>query len=424
MNLGECRVPSPLPLNDDPHDPVGNFTPDQARIRYRIEEDGVTDAPDLWFEKAGPRSRLFFDPAQVTAAIVTCGGLCPGLNNVIRSAYRELSNYGVRRVLGIRYGYRGLDAASGLEPCLLNDALVDNIHREGGTILGSSRGGPTTAAQVDWLQKRHVNVLLTIGGDGTQRGSRDIAVEARRRGHTLASVGIPKTIDNDIQYVKRTFGFATAVDVARSVLGCAHAEARAYPNGVVVVRVMGRDSGFIAAAATVASQEVNFTLIPEVPFHLDGERGLLANLKRRLHAKGHAVIVVAEGAGQDLLAGGIQAKDASGNILHKDIGLFLRERIAAHFKAEGIEVSIKYIDPSYLVRSVPANSEDAVLCDTFARHAVHAAMAGKTELVIGLWNDFIHVPAALATEARRKVTPDSLLWNQVLSATGQPASMM
>jgi 6-phosphofructokinase 1 len=423
-SLGERRVRSPLPLNLDPHDPVGNFTPDEARIHYRVEERGLTETPDLLFEKAGPRERIYFEPERVTAAIVTCGGLCPGLNNVIRSAYRELCNYGVRNVWGIRYGYQGLNPARGLPPLRLTDELVDNIHRDGGTILGSSRGSQPVPAMVDFLQQRGVNILLTIGGDGTQRGSRDIALEARRRGYPLAAVGVPKTIDNDIQFVRRTFGFTTAVDAARSVLTCAHSEARAYPNGVVVVRLMGRDSGFIAASATLASQEVNFTLIPEVPFRLDGERGLLAALKRRLQAKAHAVLVVAEGAGQDLLAGESRVKDASGNILHKDIGLYLKDQIAACFKAEGIDISLKYIDPSYIIRSVPANSEDAVLCDAYARHAVHAAMAGKTELVVGMWNDFIHVPTGMATASRRRVTPDSLLWNHVLSSTGQPASMV
>jgi 6-phosphofructokinase 1 len=423
-NLGERRVRSPLPLNSDPHDPIGNFTPDEARIRFNVEEHGLTRSPELLFEKAGPREQIFFDPAQVSAAIVTCGGLCPGLNNVIRSAYRELCNYGVRTVWGIRYGYQGMNPDQGLPPLRLNDDLVDDIQRDGGTILGSSRGNQPVPAAVDFLRKQGVNILLTIGGDGTQRGSRDLALEARKQGYPLAVVGIPKTIDNDIQFVRRTFGFATAVDAARDVLTCAHAEARAYPNGVVLVRLMGRDSGFIAAAATLASQEVNFTLIPEVPFRLDGERGLLAVLKRRLQAKGHAVLAVAEGAGQDLLAGEAREKDASGNVLHKDIGLYLRERIAAYFKAEGIGISLKYIDPSYLVRSVPANSEDCVLCDVYARHAVHAAMAGKTEMVVGMWNDFIHVPIAMATASRRRVTPDSLLWNGVLSATGQPARML
>jgi len=299
--------------------------------------------------------------------------------------------------------------------------LVDDIHRDGGTLLGSSRGGQPTGAMVDFLQQKKINLLLTIGGDGTQRGAHDIAVEARQRGYPLAVVGIPKTIDNDIQYTKRTFGFASAVDQARQVLACAHAEARAYPNGVALVKLMGRDSGFIAAAATLASQEVNYTLIPEVPFQLEGEHGLLANLEQRLARKGHALLAVAEGAGQELLKTGPAEKDASGNVLHQDIGFFLRDRIKDHFKRRHIELNLKYIDPSYIIRSVAANSEDAVLCDMYARHAVHAALAGKTDLLIGFWHDFIHVPIAMATERRQKVSPDGLLWNSVLSATGQPA---
>jgi len=421
--LGAAAHPSPLPLNRTSGDAIGNFTRADTRIRFDLEirSDAATDT--LSFEKAGPRARLFFNPAGVKAAIVTCGGLCPGLNNVIRSAYRQLCNYGVPEVWGIRYGYRGLNPAAGLEPLRITDDLVDDIHRDGGTLLGSSRGSQPIDAMVDFLRRRGLNVLLTVGGDGTQRGAHELAEEARRQGYPLAVVGIPKTIDNDIQYTMRTFGFASAVDQARDVLACAHAEARAYPNGVALVRLMGRDSGFIAAAATLASQEVNFTLIPEVPFALDGQRGFLACLERRLAVKGHALIAVAEGAGQDLLRDGAGERDASGNVLHQDIGLFLRDRILAHFKARQIELNLKYIDPSYLIRSVPANSEDAVLCDMYARHAVHAALAGKTDLVIGYWNDFIHVPIAMATEQRRKVSPDSLLWNSVLSATGQPACM-
>ena len=422
-SLGPCGIPSPLPLNSTAGDPIGNFVPAGSGIRFDVETDGLTAQPALIFEKAGPRERLFFDPARTRAAIVTCGGLCPGLNNVIRSAYRQLCNYGVPEVRGIRYGYRGLNAASGLDPVRLTDDLVDDIHRDGGTLLGSSRGGQPTGAMVDFLQQQQINLLLTIGGDGTQRGAHDIAVEAQRRGYPLAVVGIPKTIDNDIQFTKRTFGFASAVDQARQVLACAHAEARAYPNGVALVKLMGRDSGFIAAAATLASQEVNFTLIPEVPFQLDGEQGLMAGLEQRLARKGHALIAVAEGAGQDLLNAGETEKDASGNVLHQDIGFFLRDRIKDHFKRKQIELNLKYIDPSYIIRSVAANSEDAVMCDMYARHAVHAALAGKTDMVIGFWHDFIHVPIALATAQRQKVSPDGLLWNSVLSATGQPARM-
>ncbi len=421
--LGKGAIRSPLPLDTEPGNLIGTFTDDATRVRYNVEVDGHEDRPELLFEKAGPRETIYYDPAETKVAIMTCGGVCPGLNNVIRSAYRELSNYGVREVLGIRYGHQGLNPAVGLEPLRLTDELVNTIHQHGGTLLGSSRGSQPLPVMVDTLKKWGVQVLLTVGGDGTQRGARDIGAEARKQGYPLSVVGVPKTIDNDIQFVRRTFGFTTAADKAREVLTCAHVEARAYPNGVVIVRLMGRDSGFIAAAAALASQEANFVLVPEVPFKLEGENGLFNALKRRLERKDHAVIAVAEGAGQDLLAALPRQTDASGNVLHHDIGLHLRDQIAAHFKEQKIGISLKYIDPSYIIRSVPANSEDAVLCDQFARHAVHAAMAGKTDLVIGFWNEFIHVPIALATAQRRKIEPDSLLWSSVLSATGQPAQM-
>lgn len=420
--LGEASVPSPLPLNTCPNDGTGNFVPERARVRYNAEVDADNGEPDLLFEKAGPRERIFFRPSETTAVIVTCGGLCPGLNNVIRSAFHELHHrYGVARVLGIRYGYLGLHPATGPAPVELTPDFVDDIHTQGGTILGSSRGEQPVGAMLETLQRHRVNILLAVGGDGTQRGANEIAAEARRRGLPLAVVGIPKTIDNDILFVARTFGFATAVDRAREVLSAAHCEAKGYLNGIALVRLMGRDSGFIAAAATQASQEVNFTLVPEVPFNLEGPSGFLAALEARLRRRAHAVIVVAEGAGRQHLQAESQHRDASGNLLHEDIGLFLKARITAHFRERKFPVSLKYLDPSYYIRSVPANSEDSMLCDHYARHAVHAAMAGKTGLLIGCKNSFMHVPLAMVAGRRQCISPEGPLWNSVVSTTGQPA---
>ena len=417
--LGDCAIRSPLRLKSLRDDLVGNFVPDATRVRFNVEADST---PELLFEKAGPREMIFFEPALTRAAIMTCGGLCPGLNNVIRSAFHELfHNYGVQEILGIRYGYQGLNSAAGLSPMKLTPEIVEDIHMEGGTILGSSRGNQPLSTMVDFLERNRIHILLCVGGDGTQRGAHAIAEEVRKRGLPIAIVGIPKTIDNDILYVRSTFGFVTAVDRAREVLFCAHSEAHSFPNGIGLVRLMGRDSGFITAMATLASQEVNFTLIPELPFRLDGERGFLKALKGRILNRGHALIAVAEGAGQDLLAGGAEEKDASGNVLHKDIGWFLKDCITDFFKEQGIPINLKYIDPTYLIRSVPANSEDSVLCDQYARNAVHAAMAGKTDMIIGLWHTFMHVPIALATSARQRISSESLLWHNVISATGQSA---
>lgn len=400
------------------------FTPDEAHLLYRADFAHPEDVqPELAFEKAGPREHIFFEPERTTAAIVTCGGLCPGLNNVIRSVYLQLHhNYGVRRVLGIRYGYRGLNPAAGLPPLELTTEFVEPIHKLGGTVLGSSRGPQDPKVMVDLLESQNVDILFTVGGDGTQRGAHEIAIEAKRRGYPLAVVGIPKTIDNDIPYVWESFGYKTALREAREVLDCAHAEAKGVPNGISLVKLMGRHSGSIAAGATLASQEVNFTLIPEIPFALEGEGGFLDCLTRRMQARGHAVIVVAEGAGQEHIPGESPGTDDSGNPKLKDIGEFLRARIAEHFRQLGMPVTLRYFDPSYLIRSVPAGTEDSLLCDRLARNAVHAAMAGKTDVLIGLWyNTFIHVPIPLAISEKKRLSPTSEVWRSVLLATGQPA---
>ncbi len=398
--------------------PLKSHVSDDIRIPERIEAGAD---PGHLFEMAGPRAQLFFDPPKTRAGIVTCGGLCPGLNNVIRSLFLELHHgYGVNEVLGFRGGYQGLDPARGAEPLVLTCDLVDDIHQEGGTMLGTSRGPVDIGVAVDNLVRRGVNILFTIGGDGTQLGGNELFQEARRRGHPLAVVGIPKTVDNDVAFVSRTFGYYTAVEEAAKVLKCAHTEAHSVLNGISLVKLMGRHAGFIAGGATVASQDVNFCLIPEVPFALDGERGFLAALQRRVVDRAHAVIVVAEGAGQDLIEQDAAGRDASGNVKLKDIGLFLRDKIEAHFKAAKIPATLRYFDPNYIIRSVPADAEDSMLCDLFARHAAHAAMAGKTGMVVGILHDrFIHVPIELLTSQVKRIDPDGPAWRAVLAATGQ-----
>jgi 6-phosphofructokinase 1 len=411
-DLGETTYPSPLRF----------FVPDDLLVPAETQwPQGLPPTDMPLFEKAGPRAQLYFDPSRTRAAIVTCGGLCPGLNNVIRSVTRELRrSYGVGSVLGIRGGYRGLDPNRGKPPIELSDELVEDIHREGGTMLGTSRGPVDMKIAVDFLIAQGVNVLFTVGGDGTQRGGKALFEEASARGHALSVVGIPKTIDNDVRFVTRTFGYATAVSEAVRVIQSAHTEARSVDNGVSLVKLMGRHAGFIAAAATVASQDVNFCLVPELPFALDGEDGLLAALERRLQRKAHAVVVVAEGAGQDLLPGGGE-RDASGNLKLLDIGQLLKERLDAHFKARGIEMAMRYFDPSYQIRGCPADTEDALLCDRLARHAVHAALAGKTGLVISYLNgQFVHVPVSEIARGSKRLDLAGELWRAVLSSTLQP----
>lgn len=408
-------------MSTDPSDGVGDFTCDDERIPHDVGFRAGSRPADLAFERAGARQNIYFDPIKTRAAIVTCGGLCPGLNNVIRTLYFELKvNYGIREVLGIRYGYRGLELNSPARPIVLKHEMVESIQHQGGTIIGTSRCVHHAPQSVDFLSREGIDVLYCVGGDGTQRGAHQIAEEVSRRKLPIAIVGIPKTIDNDVKYCDRTFGFFTAVAEAEVVIDRAHTEATSVPNGVGLVKLMGREAGFIAAGATIASGEVNFTLIPEVPFALAGEGGLLAKLERRLAARQHAVIVVAEGAGQDLLSAQEATFDASGNRRLGDIGTFLKEQINYHFRQREIQVDVKYFDPSYYIRSCPASTVDSLLCEEYARNAAHAGMAGKTDLLIGTaHNQFIHVPLAASIGQNRRLSPESDWWTAVMAITRQ-----
>jgi 6-phosphofructokinase 1 len=420
--LGIPRVRSPIQLNTRQSDGTNIFIPNEARVRLAVETGTGSDVPDILFEKAGARKDIFFDPIHTNAAIVTCGGICPGLNNVIRSAVMELYfNYGVKNVWGIRYGYAGLNPKCNYPPVRLTPEIVERIHEKGGTILGSSRGEQPAEAVVDYLCDLKINILLCVGGDGTLRGANDIGEEISRRKLPISVIGIPKTIDNDVMYMSRTFGLATAAEISRTVLSSAHVEATSAYNGIGLVKVMGRDAGFIAAAATLASQDVNFCLIPEVPVVLEGPQGFLENLRKRLAERHHAVIVVAEGAGQDLMHDLPTGKDNSGNKRYGDIGSYLKEQIVGYFKRINVPADVKYIDPSYYIRSVPANVDDAILCDQFARNAVHAGMAGKTKMVISFLNGtFANIPISLAVSKKKHLNADAVFWTSVLASTGQP----
>ncbi|MFY9934228.1 MAG: ATP-dependent 6-phosphofructokinase [Streptosporangiaceae bacterium] len=377
----------------------------------------ASELPSL--EPGGPREYIYFDPARTRVGIVTCGGLCPGLNNVIRGLVLGLAeNYGVTDIVGFRNGYQGLIGDD--EPVRLTPALVADIHNHGGTILGTSRGGQDTGQVVATLARLGISVLFVIGGDGTLRGAQEIADAASSRGVVLSVIGVPKTIDNDVPYIDHSFGFQTAFARAADSIKAAHTEASSTPYGVGLVKLMGRHSGFIACYAALANHDADCVLIPEVPVSLDGPNGFLAWLRRRMRQRGHAVIVVAEGAGQDLTAPAA-GRDASGNIRLADVGALLRERILSDFAAAETPVSLRYVDPGYAIRSVPANAYDAVFCLRLAQAAVHAAMAGRTAMVVGRWHGrFVHLPISLATGSRNQVDPDGDLWMSVLEATGQP----
>jgi 6-phosphofructokinase 1 len=369
---------------------------------------------------AGPRRRIYFDPSKLRCAVVTCGGLCPGLNGIIRSVVLELYyGYGVRNISGIRYGLQGFIPEYGHDVLELTPEVVGDIIRKGGSFLGSSRGPQDMEAIVDCLERMNVGILFMVGGDGTLMAASGISDVISRRGLKISVVGIPKTIDNDIYMVSRSFGFDTAVDLATQSIRAAHNEARGYPNGIGLIKLMGRHSGYIAATAALAQQDVNFVLIPEVDFDIDGPQGLLTSLEQRLSNRSHEVIVVAEGAGQNFFdASGKQ--DPSGNIKLHDIGSFLKERIVAYFKERDTSISLKYIDPSYIIRSLPANSNDHVFCSFLGRNAVHAAMSGKTRFLVGHWNNhFVHIPLVASAGRRKQIDPDGRLWQSVIEATGQ-----
>jgi 6-phosphofructokinase 1 len=415
--LGPARYRSPIASAEHV------FVAEDARVLASV--DGK-EASDLTFEKAGPRREIYFDAPQTRVGIVSCGGLCPGTNSVIRSAVLQLHHaYRVKDVLGFRFGYEGLNAARGVEPMRLTPDLVSNIHLRGGSILGFGRGAQSPAAMLQRLRELEVSALLIIGGDGTLRGGHAIAEEAARIGYTLSVVGVPKTVDNDIPFVDRSFGFDSAVERAVDALQAAHVEATSARRGIGVVKLMGREAGFICAQAALASLDVNYCLIPEVPFELEGPNGLLASLEERLQLREHALIAVAEGCGLTLDPPDAE-RDASGNLRFGsgglDIGPPLCRRIAAYFAEKHQPVTLKYIDPSYMIRSVPANASDNQYCDLLARHAVHAALSGKTDLVIGhLHGSFVHVPLALVAAHRKRVSPDGELWFSVTATTGQPS---
>ncbi len=416
--LGGYRSPSPMR--------GARFTHDNEHVLYHSRLENMkpwiergADPPAM--EAAGPRESIFFDPSRLACGIVTCGGICPGLNDVIRSIVLSLHyHYGVRKVYGFRFGYEGLVPRYGHTPLELTPDQVVRIHEMGGTILGSSRGPQDPAEMVKYLEELGIGILFAIGGDGTLRGAQKIAQEAALRGLPLSVIGIPKTIDNDISYVQTTFGFETAVTEARRAIYTANTEAEAARRSIGLVKLMGRDSGFIAAFSVLVNSNVNFCLVPEVSFTLDG---FLSALEERLARRDHAVVVVAEGAGQELMEK-TGEKDASGNIKFGDIGIFLRDAIKDHFKNAGVEINLKYIDPSYTIRSVPANPHDSAFCLLLGHSAVHAGMSGRTNMVVGFWNhQFTHVPISLAVSQRKKIDPHGMLWSSVLASTGQPKDM-
>ncbi len=428
--LGKCNYDSDFKYSSDPAEAASSFIPEDERVLSITDNSAAiyflkNNMPMPSFEKAGARKKLFFEPGKTISAIVTCGGLCPGLNSVIRGiVMMNYYRYGNQITYGIKYGYAGFIKEYGYEVQLLTPEIVEGIHTQGGTILGVSRGPQEFPKIVDRLVELNIKILYTIGGDGTLKGAIGIAEEVSKRSLKISVIGIPKTIDNDIDFIDRSFGMETAYSEACNSIYAAHTESRAAMNGIGIVKVMGRESGFIAAHATLATNDVNYCLIPEFDFSMDGENGFLSILEKRLLRRHHAVIVVAEGAGQKYVSASEKKSfDASGNIKLGDIGIFLKNRIKEYLGSKNIPTSIKYLDPSYSIRSRAPTPNDSIFCSQLAQMAVHAGMTGRTGLVIGYSNgQFVHLPLELAVLKRKRIDLHSQLWYSVIEATGQPVS--
>jgi 6-phosphofructokinase 1 len=412
--VGEPTVISKLQIS---------YTADQDVVLYNpvVKKNGTDDmitpkTPFAYFEKAGPREKLYFEPTQAVAGIVVCGGLCPGINNVIKALVQTLHyRYQAKKVFGFKYGYEGLTPNAPVQPIELLTSHVRDIHQFGGSYLGTSRGPQSISKMVDTLAQLELSMLFVIGGDGSQRGALAIVDEIKKRNLKIAVVGVPKTVDNDLLYVEKTFGFETAVEMSQHPIRAAHEESRSHRNGVGIVKLMGRDSGFIALHSAVASSDVNCLLLPEKPFSMTK---LVDYLQARFKSSGHAVVVVAEGAGQDPQN---KETDKSGNLKLKDVGVWLHESISKELKGRNVEHTIKYIDPSYTIRTAPTNSYDSIFCFTLAQMAVHAAMAGKTSMIVGyVQGEFVHIPICKAIEKRKVVDINGILYQTFLDGSGMP----
>ena len=190
QRLGECTVNSPLKRVDfiDDEDHVLYHRTLETTKEYLAKNE---DPPN--FEAAGPREKIYFDPEKVSCGIVTCGGLCPGINDVIRAIVMSLHyRYEVRSIFGFKYGYQGLVPEYGHEPVPLTPENVIQINEMGGTILASSRGNQDPKVMVDTLEKMKIGILFCIGGDGTQRGALAISEEAKKGGSKSLSLGFLK----------------------------------------------------------------------------------------------------------------------------------------------------------------------------------------------------------------------------------------
>ncbi|KAF8108387.1 hypothetical protein N665_0109s0014 [Sinapis alba] len=415
------------PLEENPffHPSHGFYiTPSDVILSQVVYDLSDASQPRISYHRAGPRREILYEPSAVKAAIVTCGGLCPGMNTVIRELVVGLWElYGVREIYGIPAGYRGFYSMEAVE---LNPKLVHNWHKKGGTVLATSRGGFDLRKIVDAIQHNGYNQVYIIGGDGTMRGAVKIFNEVTRRKLEVGITGIPKTVDNDVGIIDRSFGFQTAVEMAQEAISAAHVEAESAVNGIGLVKLMGRSTGHIALHATLSSRDVDCCLIPENGFYLEGKGGLFEFLEQRLKDHGHAVLVVAEGAGQEMIPRNEtqkQERDESGNLVFLDVGVWLKSALKEWWERAhpGELFTVKYIDPTYMIRAVPANATDNLYCTLLAHSSIHGVMAGYTGFVSGPINgNYAYIPLDEVAQTKNEVNTSDPKWAWVRSVTNQP----
>eukprot|EP00611_Tribonema_gayanum_P031998 TRINITY_DN93_c0_g2_i1.p1 TRINITY_DN93_c0_g2~~TRINITY_DN93_c0_g2_i1.p1 ORF type:complete len:506 (-),score=167.86 TRINITY_DN93_c0_g2_i1:425-1804(-) len=399
---------------------------DEDCIIYEHVRDKTKAPVARAFLRAGPRAKLHFDPTTVNACIVTCGLLCPGLNSVIHHLIDTLkNNYNAGKIYGIRGGWGGFwdPEKPPIQLCQSKD--LEFLQSRAGSILGCSVGGFDVKKIMQFLMDKQISHMYVIGGDGTHRGAHRIAVECIAMGLNIAVAGIPKSVDNDIDLVDRSFGFMTAVEEAQNAIRSATIEAKCnLPNGIGIVKLMGRSTGYLAAYATMASGDVDLCLVPEVEIRLDGPDGCLPHLERVVQTKGYAVVVISEGAGQAQLSE-VAAEARSKGAPLPSVGQYMKSQIEKHFASKGKTATCKYIDPSVSVRSVAANAFDQILCMQLAQNAVHGAMAGYTAFAAGVVNNrTVLIPITEIVDTSPKgLNPRGRTWERVLCITRQPNTL-
>ena len=414
-NAGGCRYTNP--------DGTCSVQEEDSTLSAHVRL--LPELPASWAVRAGPRDTIYFDPSAITAGIVTVGGLCPGVNHILQALVVALTAYGVRDIRGIRYGLRGFFETD-YPPVPLSVESVDQIHLNGGTVLGTSRGGSNVPRIVDAIQLMKLDQVYLVGGNGGNAAADAIHRECKARGYPCAVVGLPKSIDNDILLIDSCFGFSTATNEAQRAIMAASVEARSAHNGIGLVKLMGRSSGFLAAQASVGAGVVDVCLLPEVTFDLQQVLSYVFDVLKR---RGHAVIVVAEGAAQDTMRAELQAsglevpdeRDPSGNPLLLDVGKWLRDKLKAAAHERQTQIDLKYLSPAYMIRSVVADSGDAVYCRMLGHSAVHGAMAGFSGITAGVCSKhYVLLPSHEVVRTTRRLDPRGRLYRMMRAALGQP----